>query len=135
MAPQIPRPAMPLPRLYRLNRPDGVYRILCTFERYPGEMLDMSADALGWLSTCWSPSCLWRSSGRSLIGFGARCRDILGAPPALVRVKGLEPPLPYGKQILSLPRLPFRHTRTRRNLHSPAGRDKGWRAAERFAAS
>ena len=29
----------------------------------------------------------------------------------LVRVKGLEPPLPYGKQILSLPRLPFRHTR------------------------
>jgi hypothetical protein len=31
----------------------------------------------------------------------------------LVRVKGLEPPLPYGKQILSLPRLPFRHTRTR----------------------
>ena len=31
----------------------------------------------------------------------------------LVRVKGLEPPLPYGKQILSLPRLPFRHTRIR----------------------
>src|SRR5205814_3509736 len=31
----------------------------------------------------------------------------------VVRVKGLEPPLPYGKQILSLPRLPFRHTRTR----------------------
>jgi FMN phosphatase YigB (HAD superfamily) len=31
----------------------------------------------------------------------------------LVRVKGLEPPLPYGKQILSLPRLPFRHTRAR----------------------
>ena len=29
----------------------------------------------------------------------------------LVRVKGLEPPLPCGKQILSLPRLPFRHTR------------------------
>ena len=26
-------------------------------------------------------------------------------------MKGLEPPLPYGKQILSLPRLPFRHTR------------------------
>ena len=33
--------------------------------------------------------------------------------PELVRVKGLEPPLPYGKQILSLPRLPFRHTRNR----------------------
>ena len=32
----------------------------------------------------------------------------------LVRVKGLEPPLPYGKQILSLPRLPFRHTRADR---------------------
>jgi hypothetical protein len=32
-------------------------------------------------------------------------------PGAMVRVKGLEPPLPYGKQILSLPRLPFRHTR------------------------
>jgi hypothetical protein len=30
---------------------------------------------------------------------------------SVVRVKGLEPPLPYGKQILSLPRLPFRHTR------------------------
>ena len=29
----------------------------------------------------------------------------------MVRVKGLEPPLPYGKQIPSLPRLPFRHTR------------------------
>src|SRR3954447_11219260 len=35
----------------------------------------------------------------------------------LVRVKGLEPPLPYGKQILSLPRLPFRHTRTGPNLY------------------
>jgi hypothetical protein len=35
----------------------------------------------------------------------------------LVRVKGLEPPLPFGKQILSLPRLPFRHTR----LCAPAG--------------
>jgi hypothetical protein len=33
----------------------------------------------------------------------------------LVRVKGLEPPLPYGKQILSLPRLPFRHTRADRS--------------------
>jgi hypothetical protein len=30
---------------------------------------------------------------------------------SVVRVKGLEPPLPYGKQILSLPRLPFRHAR------------------------
>ena len=29
----------------------------------------------------------------------------------LVRVKGLEPPRPFGQQILSLPRLPFRHTR------------------------
>lgn len=29
----------------------------------------------------------------------------------MVRVKGLEPPLPFRKQILSLPRLPFRHTR------------------------
>ena len=29
----------------------------------------------------------------------------------MVRVKGLEPPRPYGQQILSLPRLPFRHTR------------------------
>jgi hypothetical protein len=33
-----------------------------------------------------------------------------------VRVKGLEPPLPYGKQILSLPRLPFRHTRTQARM-------------------
>jgi hypothetical protein len=30
---------------------------------------------------------------------------------AVVRVKGLEPPRPFGQQILSLPRLPFRHTR------------------------
>jgi hypothetical protein len=43
----------------------------------------------------------------------------------LVRVKGLEPPLPYGKQILSLPRLPFRHTRTTLNLHSRPRRGKG----------
>jgi len=30
---------------------------------------------------------------------------------ALVRVAGLEPARPYGQQILSLQRLPFRHTR------------------------
>jgi hypothetical protein len=29
----------------------------------------------------------------------------------LVRARGLEPPRPYGQQILSLPRLPFRHAR------------------------
>ena len=39
----------------------------------------------------------------------------------LVRVRGLEPPLSCLKQILSLPRLPFRHTRAegwRPNLYS-----------------
>ena len=33
---------------------------------------------------------------------------------ALVPVEGLEPPLPCGKQILSLSRLPFRHIGTGR---------------------
>ena len=41
----------------------------------------------------------------------------------LVRVRGLEPPLSCLKQILSLPRLPFRHTRAvarRPNLYGTA---------------
>lgn len=29
----------------------------------------------------------------------------------LVRLGGIEPPHPFGPQILSLPRLPFRHSR------------------------
>ncbi len=36
----------------------------------------------------------------------------------LVRTGGIEPPLPFGKQILSLLRLPFRHVRP---LASAAG--------------
>ena len=37
----------------------------------------------------------------------------------MVPVEGLEPPLPCGKQILSLSRLPFRHT-GRRAFKAPA---------------
>jgi hypothetical protein len=33
----------------------------------------------------------------------------LASHQMLVRVKGLEPPLPYGKQIFSLPRLPLNY--------------------------
>jgi hypothetical protein len=49
--------------------------------------------------------------------FNVHRSDRPGLEPSmlLVRVKGLEPPLPYGKQILSLPRLPFRHTRADRS--------------------
>ena len=38
-------------------------------------------------------------------------RSTVPIAQAVVRVKGLEPPRPFGQQILSLPRLPFRHTR------------------------
>ena len=34
----------------------------------------------------------------------------------VVRAGGLEPPRPYGQQILSLARLPFRHARITRTL-------------------
>ena len=44
--------------------------------------------------------------------------DTLWGRYVLVRVKGLEPPRPYGQQILSLPRLPFRHTRADRSAPS-----------------
>ena len=48
---------------------------------------------------------------------------------SLVRARGLEPPRPFGQQILSLPRLPFRHARpsasrlyARRTTGQPARR-------------
>ena len=43
----------------------------------------------------------------------------------LVRVRGLEPPLSCLKQILSLPRLPFRHTRTRPECACSTGPRQG----------
>src|SRR5205085_2327290 len=51
----------------------------------------------------------------------------------LVRVKGLEPPLPYGKQILSLPRLPFRHTRTRPECACSTGPRQGAQPPRRLS--
>jgi len=49
---------------------------------------------------------------------------------ALVRAGGLEPPLPYGKRILSPPRLPFRHAR-RAGWVSTAGGRSGQGIASR----
>ena len=74
---------------------------------------------------------VWRSYGEAYHGRNQKTQGLLGGFGSkmgryvVVRVKGLEPPLPYGKQILSLPRLPFRHTRTAGNLPIRPRRNKG----------